>query len=342
MHQSHHVPHHIFWWLLGVKFNQNVTFRSIYTKWNGETKAMKPSGSRIHRFFCKYQYQWYLKLIWYEWYELNCSNDFWQMISISSIVTWSCFSCPLWSHTIIHPRSPVVNYRSRQAWFENNSDSSKPNLHVLIQPVLPSNTPFDDPPAQCFLMSFSSLCSFKVVGFMDKPTHETDANAGDSGPLLPTQQPRHPDTPKSNHEKCMELFEKAGYEVRYKVVNPLDVWIPQSRPRIHYQGLCRKRYPNMNHKLAMDALKDTWSRLTLAIRAVDPPMHLEDFLLFPDDVPTEVETPSPSNEPAPGKRQKTFKWETIHAEFRKEHHVTSRKTCRINDEMMIFSGRGWT
>lgn len=41
----------------------------------------------------------------------------------------------------------------------------------------------------------------------------------------------------SNHDECIDAFEKLGYSVVWRQVQPLEAQVPCSRPRIHYIGL---------------------------------------------------------------------------------------------------------
>ena len=161
---------------------------------------------------------------------------------------------------------------------------------------------------------------------MDKPDTQKD-----DSPALPIQDR---DSGKSNHDHTLELLRDAGYEVAYKIVNPLDVGVPQSRPRIHYQGINKRKFPGLNTRLAMECLMDTWTRLIKSFAAIEVPMMLEDFLLLADDIPTEAENPSPdeSQSPPPTKRQKAFKWQTLHADFKKQHGATRQKDHSDSEE----------
>lgn len=149
----------------------------------------------------------------------------------------------------------------------------------------------------------------QVLGLMDK--------AGDKG-----GRPEYTTEDSSSHDEAMKRFEKAGYEVRYQRVNPLHLGVPQSRPRIHYQGISKWQYPLMDVKAVMDELKVTWSQLTKAMGGQDA--SLSDYLLLPDELPTQPSTPA-SEEPSDLKRSKRqFKWETVHADFKKEHQAGTR------------------
>ena len=84
----------------------------------------------------------------------------------------------------------------------------------------------------------------------------------------------------------------------------------------------RRKFPDLNTCVAMQSLLDTWTRLVKSFAAVEVPMMLEDFLLLVDDIPTESENGSPDESPPPAKRQKAFKWQTLHADFKNEHGAT--------------------
>lgn len=140
------------------------------------------------------------------------------------------------------------------------------------------------------------------------------------------------DEPQSNHEVALSKFRSAGYEVRWLVVNPCEVGIPQSRPRLHYQGILKKKFPNLNCSVL-----DEWKRLN---NAVDFNHNLADYLRNMDEVPTEIEN---IHEPCstPAKRQKVCKWEvTFHEEYRKLKQAHRFFECHLGhlckSESVVF------
>ena len=137
------------------------------------------------------------------------------------------------------------------------------------------------------------------------------------------------DCPQSNHDHAMARFNSVGYEVRFLLVNPVDNGVPQSRPRILYQGICKARFPGMNCKLAMDNLAEEWARLQ---KGTDYGLCLDDFLLGDDDVPTEGDYDD-DTEPK-SKRAKTCKWETAHEEYKKMKQVPCPYHC--NGQLVFF------
>eukprot|EP00438_Fugacium_kawagutii_P013829 Skav210620 [mRNA] locus=scaffold234:404814:406844:- [translate_table: standard] len=140
---------------------------------------------------------------------------------------------------------------------------------------------------------------------------------------------RSPDEPQSNHEHAMAAFSSCGYEVRFAIVNPADLGIPASRPRIHYQGICKAKFPFINTKVAMDALLEEWNRLTTAVNFNHT---LADYLQPMDDLPTEPEVADPALSPMPVKRQRVCKWETVHEEFKSLKNVDPTRMREIMRE----------
>ena len=149
----------------------------------------------------------------------------------------------------------------------------------------------------------------KVTGFLDKELPASGAKR-----KAPTEEIQ------SNHQHAMAAFDDAGYEVRYQIVNPLAQGIPASRPRIHYQGLCRSKQPNLNPVVAMDSVLDSWKQLNEKCVVNH---KLSDYLFDEDDLHTEPEVAD--NFPCPlSSAQKTptgRKWETIHEEFKRSLKV---------------------
>lgn len=141
--------------------------------------------------------------------------------------------------------------------------------------------------------------------------------------------------PQSNHEHAMAAFKICGYEVRYAVVNPSELGIPASRPRIHYQGICKAKFPLLNVKVAMDALLDEWNRLTAAVNFNH---DLSDYLQPMDDLPTEPEVAEPALSPMPVKRQKVCKWETFHEEFKSIKNVSRLIFCFFSKSCCLRNG----
>ena len=142
---------------------------------------------------------------------------------------------------------------------------------------------------------------------MDKSNQSVDGN-GNSADAS---------TPASNHTEALNQFKSCGYEVRYMITNPSKNGIPQSRGRIHYQGICVGKFPNMNHASAMDSLHSEWQRLS---KRIDFLGVLDDYLLAPDDeLPWQPDI-NESELPA-AKRQKTFKYQNVHADFKRQHGV---------------------
>ena len=153
----------------------------------------------------------------------------------------------------------------------------------------------------------------KVCGFMDPQkgsvTQETESNEG------------------SNHMEALRRFSDAGYEVRFVVTNPRNNGVPASRARIHYMGLHRDSFPEMNVKEAMNAFHELWENLNVSVNFNHT---LDDFLLLNGDL---TWTP-PKHDLAdfaepPSKRQKVFKWHTLHEEFCRKNEVFSQQIVKF-------------
>ena len=129
----------------------------------------------------------------------------------------------------------------------------------------------------------------------------------------------------TSHDVCLAQFNEAGYEVRWVTCSPHHNGVPQSRPRIHYLGICRHKLPNMAHRLAMDAMREEWCRL---LRAVNFQIPLDDFLLLDWDLPTQPENHYRDRddivvpkEKSAGLPVKKFRWEEQHELFKKSNGV---------------------
>ncbi len=159
-----------------------------------------------------------------------------------------------------------------------------------------------------------------MVGFLDKDVSE-DKRGGEAGKRgLPNLPISSDSEPQSNHEWAMKLFKRAGYTVRYLVVSPAEQSVPQSRPRIHYMGICNDKLPGLDHEVCMDGMHSHWKKL---YRSVSYGISLSDVLVLGDMLPTQpLEIPDPEPARKKQKSDKCYKWEAAHSAFKTLKRVT--------------------
>jgi site-specific DNA-cytosine methylase len=118
---------------------------------------------------------------------------------------------------------------------------------------------------------------------------------------------------RSNHDHCMARLDRAGYEVRWRKVNPKDQGIPTTRARLHYQGIDRRAVRNA--KQVMNRLAVVWKDLCEADFYI--PMDISDFLVKDKSAAmgsvkwdlNEKQRVLPAN---PKKPRTIFEWQQLH------------------------------
>ena len=107
----------------------------------------------------------------------------------------------------------------------------------------------------------------------------------------------------TNHQKVLEELGSVGYEMAWKKVCPTQAKTPQTRLRVHYQGVDAQKVPNA--KAQMASLDACWSKL---IAMPFMKVELDAFLVDPSCKYYQKELaslkPSGSSDDKPAKKAK--------------------------------------